>query len=133
MGGTHFLPKIIPPSKAASLFLSGSLVSSSAASLLGLVDELVPSPSPPSPGGCESTCPVLRRSVSVAGSFAASSPVANRGLLRTLRAKSDDGLLEALRREADQQAICYARSDWHEGLNAVAEKREPAFKGFFDK
>ena len=43
----------------------------------------------------------------------------------------DRGLEQALRREADQQAIDYARLDWREGLDAVVEKRDPRFAEYF--
>lgn len=133
MGGSHFLPKLLPPSKATRLLLSGQLVPAAEARDLGLVDELVPQAADPNSGGDEDKCTTLQRAIALSGSFASSSPVAARGMLRTLRAQNNVGLEQALRREADQQAICYARSDWHEGLNAVAEKRAPVFKGFFDK
>ena len=145
MGGSHFLPKLLPPSKAMKLFLSGELKPAVEAEALGLVDEVVvpllgggggggsDPKAAAAAGGDEDKCPTLKRAIALSSTFASSSPVAARGVLRTLRAQNNLGLEQALRREADQQAICYARSDWHEGLDAVAGKREPVFKGFFDK
>lgn len=115
MGGSHYLPTIIPRSSAFNLLASGRMVAASESLSLGLVDAVHPSDS------------FLERSIEAAEAYASSSPVAVRGLVRTMRAQQDRGLEEALRREADQQALCYAREDWKEGLDAVMEKREPVF------
>lgn len=41
------------------------------------------------------------------------------GLTETLRAQLDQGLPAALQREAEQQAICYAKKDLLEGIAAI--------------
>ena len=122
MGGSHYLPRLIGPGRAAKVLLGGARMSGDEAKELGIVDELVPT-----------DADFVERAVEIAGSMADNSPVAVRGMLRTLRQQVDVGLEESLRREADQQAINYARSDWREGLAAVMEKREPVFDPFFAK
>ena len=132
MGGSHMLPRLISKGKASRMLLGGKLVTGTEGERLGLIDEVVATDSKATDGDCE----VLRKAVEVAGEFAASSPVASRGCLRTLRLAVDGdgpGLEAALRREADQQAIDYARVDWKEGLAAVMEKRAPEFDVYMSK
>ncbi len=43
-------------------------------------------------------------------------------MVKTLRAQQDSGLREALQREADAQALCYAHGDLRKGLDAVKSK-----------
>jgi enoyl-CoA hydratase/carnithine racemase len=59
--------------------------------------------------------------------------VAMRTMLQTIRQRQDDGLEQALQREAMAQAVCYAREDWGEGLEAVANKRDPVFDPYHTK
>ncbi len=48
-----------------------------------------------------------------------SNMLAVQTLTATLRTQLDEGLPAALQREAEQQAICYARKDLLEGIAAV--------------
>lgn len=70
---------------------------------------------------------VVPEAQALAASLAAAGPVAMRGATRTLRLQLGRGLDEALWREADAQAQCYASGDMVEGIAAVVEKRAPAF------
>lgn len=60
-------------------------------------------------------------------------PLAVRTLLQTLRAPVEEGLHASLQRDAMAQALCYARDDWGEGVEAVAQKRAAVFGGYHDK
>jgi enoyl-CoA hydratase/carnithine racemase len=125
------LPRIISQGRATKLLLTGRLVDGVEAERIGLVDEIVTGASGKEE---DDACPILAKALEVAGDFASSSPIATRGMVRTLRMKIDDdgpGLETALRREADQQAVNYARVDWKEGLDAVMQKRAPVFDPFF--
>jgi enoyl-CoA hydratase/carnithine racemase len=53
--------------------------------------------------------------------------VAIRTMVQTLRQQQDVGLAQALQREAMAQAVCYNRTDWGEGVTAIAAKRDPSF------
>jgi enoyl-CoA hydratase/carnithine racemase len=64
----------------------------------------------------------------LAAEIAKQHPVAIRMMTRTLRL--DKGLQEALHGEAYAQAVCYSRNDWGQGLDAIAEKRDPTFDGY---
>lgn len=69
----------------------------------------------------------------MASEIAKQNPVAVRSIVQTMRVRQNDGLEAALQREALSQALCYNQSDWGEGVNAAAEKREPVFKPYHTK
>ena len=48
-------------------------------------------------------------------------------VLMYISSYTDHGLEEALRREADTQAQCYASEDMREGLRALRERRNPIY------
>jgi enoyl-CoA hydratase/carnithine racemase len=64
----------------------------------------------------------------LAAEIAKQHPVAVRTMARTLRL--NEGLQEALHRDAYAQAVCYNRNDWGQGVDAIAEKRDPVFDGY---
>jgi enoyl-CoA hydratase/carnithine racemase len=121
MGGSHYLPRLVGPAKAAKVMLGAGRMTGVEAKDMGVVDELFE----------EET--FLDDALALATTIADNSPVAVRGMTRTLRMQVDVGLEESLRREANEQAVCYARQDWLEGLDAVMSKREPEFSPFFSK
>ena len=64
-------------------------------------------------------------------------PLAIRSMVQTTRMREDamggvGGLDATMRREAYAQALCYAKSDWGEGLDAVLERRQPDFSDYHD-
>jgi len=116
MAGTHFLPKLIGPSKAADLLLSGRIINSEEALNMGLVDKVCDDP--------------VDEALEFAEDLATNtSSAAVSTCLQTLRGKQSEGLEESMRREAAAQAITYATNDFLEGVLAVKEKRSPIFKG----
>ncbi|GMH60818.1 hypothetical protein TrRE_jg5334 [Triparma retinervis] len=121
MGGSHLLPSLIGPGCAAGVMLGAGRYGPLECKEMGLVDRILPEE------GFEEDL------LKLGEEWAANSPVASRGLVKTMRAQVDLGLDKALWREADQQAICYGRKDWLEGLDAVMEKREPVFDGFWSE
>ena len=122
MGTTHFLPQIAGPETASRLLLSGDLVSGEQALQLGVVSEVA-----------EDGAEALEKAMAMAQRIAKGAPLAVSSCLATLRDQTDGGtdsyLQAALLREATAQAICYASNDFKEGVQAVAQKRDPAFSG----
>jgi len=116
MAGTHFLPKLIGPSKAADLLLSGRVINSEEALGIGLIDKVCDDP-------VAEALQFAQDLVTNTSSSAVST------CLQTLRMKQDEGLEESMRREAEAQAITYATQDFLEGVVAVKEKRSPIFTG----
>ncbi|KAJ3136734.1 putative enoyl CoA hydratase [Physocladia obscura] len=121
MAGSFTLPRLIGHQAASRLLLTGDLVGADEALRLGLVLATPPA------------ADLLSESLVIARRIASASPVAVRATVKTLRNAFESpggGLEQALWREADTQAHCYASKDIIEGLDAVTEKREPAFKDF---
>jgi len=116
MGATHFLPSIVGPQVASDLLLTGRLITGSEAQACGLVARTAEDP--------------LEAAVEAASAMASAAPIAVRTCVRSLRLKQDVGLEQALWREADAQAQCYASSDLGEGVEAVAAKRRAVFGSF---
>jgi len=116
MGATYLLPNVTNPQVAARLLLTGDIISAEEAQRLGLVVEIVEPDK------------LMVHALGMAKKIATASPVATRLTLKTLRNAQDRLLEEALWREADAQALCYAEQDLHEGLAAAKEKRDPVFK-----
>ena len=110
---------VVGHAKAAELLLTGRTFTGEEAKQINLANTLVPSPDL-----------VLPKAIELASSIAGNSPVAIRSTIASLRIQQDEGLNAALSREALNQSICYARSDWKEGLDAVSEKRSPKFLPF---
>ena len=76
---------------------------------------------------------VLEEAKKMAMKIGGLHPLAVRTMVHTLRLREDSmgcGLESSLRREAHAQALCYAREDWGEGLQAVVEKRQPSFDNY---
>ncbi|KAJ1330437.1 hypothetical protein BSLG_009355 [Batrachochytrium salamandrivorans] len=116
MGGSYILPVLAGQQVAARMMLTGDLVTGAEAESLGLV--------------LKHTEPeeAMNESMKIARRIALASPVAVRQTVKTLRMQLHDGALErALQREADTQAICYSSVDMVEGLDAIAQKRNPVF------
>ena len=73
---------------------------------------------------------VLPRAIALAERAAAAAPLAVRETLATLRAAQDRGLEEALQREAEAQALCYAGPDFLAGVEGVATKTRPVWQQY---
>lgn len=120
MGGSHLLQSTLggPSAVLNEILFTGKILSGQEAYDLGLVNRLEED--------------AKDAAYQLAHQIAKQHPVAIRTMLQTVRLQQDRGLEEALHREALAQAVCYSRSDWGEGVNAVANKREPSFDGYHD-
>jgi enoyl-CoA hydratase/carnithine racemase len=115
MGGSHLLERALGGSSAIinEILLTGKVLSGQEAYDMGLVNRLEDD--------------AKGAAYELAAEVAKQNPVAVRTMLQTVRQRQDVGLEQALQREAYAQAVCYNRDDWGEGVNAVAEKRDPSF------
>ena len=117
MGATWTLPRLVGPAHAAELLYSSRLLTGAEAAEIGLVNRAV---------AAEAVVASARK---MAEAFAASGPLAVRGVKRALARSPVASLEEQLDFEAEVQAHCFASQDVHEGLTAVREKRAPRFRG----
>lgn len=113
MGGSFFLPRSLGSEVARELMLTGRRLGASEAKTLGFVSSVVEEEE-------------LEAALSdVLAGILASAPKATQALLRSQREAERPQLEAALLREATEQAECYARPEFVEGLKAVEEKRPP--------
>lgn len=115
MGGSFFLPRSLGSEVARELLLTGRRLGASEAKTLGFVSAVV-----------EDEKLEEALSETLAG-ILASAPKATEALLKSQRDAERPHLEAALLQEAKEQAQCYARPEFVEGLNAVAEKRTPVW------
>lgn len=114
-GGTQRLPRLIGPSKAFELILTGGTMTAEEACDCGLVTRVVPA------------LDLLKEARAVARAIAARSRPAVQAALRALRAAQDQPMAEGLAREAELFGALCESPDKKEGTTAFLEKRPPKF------
>lgn len=114
MGATYFVPKIVGPSVATELLLTGRIISADEGFRIGMISKLC------SPEALLSEAKAITQEMLSCG------PVASRQLLLTMRG-DDAGLTKALEREAECQSVNYASAEFAEGIAAMKERRSARF------
>jgi enoyl-CoA hydratase/carnithine racemase len=116
-GGSQRLPRILGPSKALMLLLSGENIDPDEALRIGLVDRLFPRNK------------ALDEAMRFAGQVAAAAPLAVTAAKRAVRDGLGQGLQEALELESRLVDELYDTQDAKEGFRAAVEKRSPRYTG----
>lgn len=116
-GLTYTLPRAIGEQNAARMFLTGERFDAEAALAMGLADEVAPLEQ------------LLARAKALAGSIAASAPLAVRATRKTLRGDMAAAVRAATDREFSEQQWLMKTDDFREGVKAVNERRAGDFKG----
>lgn len=111
------LPRLIGPTQASLLLLTGRRIPGDKAHAMGLADELVP------------RADVRERAIALAQEIAASGPLAVRAIRATLRDGLAEAVIAATEHELDQQSQLRLTEDFQEGVRAMAERRVPHFEG----
>ena len=115
-GLSETLPRLIGPTQASLLLLTGRRVPGDDAHAMGLADELVPQ------------ADVRERAMALAQEIAASAPLAVRAIRATLRDGLADAVIAATEHELNQQSQLRLTEDFQEGVRAMAERRAPHFE-----
>ena len=116
-GLSETLPRLIGPTQASLLLLTGRRVPGDDAHAMGLADELVPQ------------ADVRERAMALAQEIAASGPLAVRAIRATRRDGLADAVIAATEHELNQQSQLRSTEDFQEGVRAMAERRAPHFEG----
>lgn len=115
-GGTQRLPRIVGPSKAAEMILTGDPISAQEAYRLGLVNKVVPMGD------------VLKEAKGIARKIASKSAVAVGCAMEAIERGRHLPLSDAMEVEIEQWRSLVGSEDMKEGVGAFLEKRQPQFK-----
>lgn len=116
-GGTQRLPRVIGPSHAKELMLTGDLIEADEAYRIGLVNRVVASDD------------VLDEARAIAERIAERGPLAVREAKRLIDLSNDVDLDAGLAEELDASERVFSSEDMLEGARAFLEKRPPRFQG----
>ena len=116
-GGTWLLPRLVGLAKACELIFSGDIIDANEAQRIGLVNKVVPNED-------------LEQEAKAMALKMAKGPTIAIGLAKSaIHEGLTMDLAQALEAAAAKINICFQTEDFTEGLNALAEKRPPQFKG----
>jgi enoyl-CoA hydratase len=116
-GGTQRLPRVVGMGQAMRLVLSGELIDAAEALRIGLVDQVHP------------LAELRERTLQLAMTMAARSPVALQAAKAAVRAAAEMPLAAGLAYETELFITCFGSEDKAEGVAAFLEKRAPRFRG----
>jgi len=116
-GGTQRLGRLLGPSRAMALILTGRRIPAAEAYRIGLVDAVVASDD------------LMRAARETAREIAANAPLAVRAAKRAIRYGLEHTLEAGLNLEGQLQRMLYASADCQEGITAFRERRPPRWAG----
>ena len=111
------LPRLVGQQQASLLFYTGRRIGGEEALRIGLIDMLVPAED------------VRASALALAAEIGLSAPVAVVATRATLRRGFADAVADANRHERDLQCVHFATEDFKEGVQAMAQRRDPHFLG----
>jgi enoyl-CoA hydratase/carnithine racemase len=117
MAVTHMLPRLIGLPRANELLLTGRLVGGARAARLGIMNY------------AEEPTEVMPRALKLAREIAACAPAVVRMMKRSVYRDLDWNPRATAELDAHLQSRTYEMEDAREGVAALLEKREPAFRG----
>ncbi len=114
-GGTQRLPRLVGPTKAKELILTGRRIDAGAALEMGLISGVVPAGS------------LMDEALALAGEIAANSPLALAYAKAAVDLASETAIEQGLRYETAAIRATLSSEDYGIGLAAFAEKQKPEF------
>lgn len=117
LGGTQRAPRLVGPSVAAELVLTGDIIDATEAARIGLVNRVLPS------------ALLMTSARKLAGRIAGRAPVAVAKGKAAIKATHELPLAQGLDHELEQVMALMATPDRVEGMQAFIEKRKPVFVG----
>lgn len=116
-GGTFFLPRLVGPSRAMEMMITGRPVDAEEALAMGLVDRVVDDGA------------LLEQTTKLARAAAAGPPIAISAIKAAIQQSGRNSLDEQLALESRHQLKAFDSADSREGITAFFEKRPPKFDG----
>ncbi|MBI4541774.1 MAG: enoyl-CoA hydratase/isomerase family protein [Gemmatimonadetes bacterium] len=116
-GATQRLPRLVGLGTAFKLIYTGQIIDAAEARAIGLVDAVVPA------------AELRPRTMLLAETIAAKSPVALQMIKEAIRASVRSPLDDGLRHEQSLFSVVFSSQDKAEGVAAFLEKRQPHFTG----
>src|SRR3954468_22100672 len=116
-GGTWFLPRLVGPSRALELLMTGRMVDAAEALAIGMVDRVV------------ALDDLREQTMTLARAIAQGPPLATADIKRALAASRTNSLLDQVEVESEHQVRAFLSRDAGEGMAAFFEKRTPRFEG----
>jgi len=116
-GGTFFLPRLVGPSRAMEMMMTGRTVGAEEALSMGLVDRVVDDGA------------LREETMKLGGEMAAGPPIAISGIKAAIRQSYRSALDEQLALETLHQLRAFESADSREGIAAFFGKRPPKFDG----
>lgn len=116
-GNSQLLPRLIGPSRASELLLTGEAVDAEEAYRIGLIDHLYPIDE------------IDQRALDLAEKIAEKAPIATQVIKHAVRMSMNTPLDVGMEYENELVHITFSTEDKLEGERAFKEKRKPNFKG----
>jgi len=116
-GGTWSLPRLVGPSRALEILMTGRMVDAAEALSIGMVDRVVPA------------AELAEATLTLARTIAQGPPLAIAGIKRALAASRTNTLGAQVDLETEHQLEAFSSRDAAEGMAAFFQKRAPKFEG----
>jgi enoyl-CoA hydratase len=116
-GATYHLPRLVGIARARELIYSGRVLDGPEAFQIGLAVRCLPLDE------------LMDGAMDFARTLAARAPISMRFAKRYLNGSASLDFERVLRLEAEAILTCMETRDWHEGIRAFEERRDPSFEG----
>lgn len=117
MGGTYLITRLVGPTRAAEILMTGEIFTAQRAHQLGLLNDVFP------------VAEFQDRVTAIAQSLCQNGPVALQYIKNGIQQAQHKSMSQMFDYDSKAQAACFATQDIIEGIEAVKAKRPPQFTG----